>query len=287
MKQQQGKPLYKKWWFWAIVVVVVLGAIGSTSEPAQVTVPDVVGKTLSEAESTLNDEGFTRIEVESESGDLVISKSDWAVISQTPEAGEEASENDTIVLRVENIIEKEQEEIKKEEEEISALAGGKMADAMSVLSNLGYTVVYEHERTGLDFAGEVGSWGEDELSKWVVTGVDNIDSKEKTVTVRINTQENIDAQIAEENKRKALEEKLPVEYAWQAVEQYGETQYPYGFDLHWMIGKLAEEADDENTWFLKAECKVKNAYGATMQGNCEAQVTGTQDNPQVTYFMVY
>lgn len=44
MSEEVKKPLYKKWWFWLIVVVFVVGALGSSndnkpvetaSEPAQ------------------------------------------------------------------------------------------------------------------------------------------------------------------------------------------------------------------------------------------------------------
>ena len=50
---------------------------------------------------------------------------------------------------------------------------------------------------------------------------------------------------------------------------------------------LAETAEDENTWFLKAECEVKNSYGTWVAGVCEARVSGTTKSPQIDYFMVY
>ena len=76
--------------------------------------------------------------------------------------------------------------------------------------------------------------------------------------------------------------------AWIFADQYGKKEYPYGFKLHWMTGKLAERAEDDNTWFLKATCDVKNAYGTWAKGlNCEARVTGTNDLAMVIYFVVY
>ena len=43
-----------------------------------------------------------------------------------------------------------------------------------------------------------------------------------------------------------------------------------------------EYAEDENTWFLKAECSVD---GVKM--TCEAKVTGTTEAPEVLAFDVY
>ena len=75
--------------------------------------------------------------------------------------------------------------------------------------------------------------------------------------------------------------------AWVAAEEYGQAEYPYGFDLHSALGVVAEEAVDENTWYLKASCDVTNEYGAEKKMTCEAHVTGTNENPKVTSFVVY
>lgn len=86
----------------------------------------------------------------------------------------------------------------------------------------------------------------------------------------------------------ALRAKLDVWYAWDAVERYGKRQYPYGFKLEKIKGKLAETVEDENTWFLKATCEVKNEYGTWMKNLvCEASVSGTTESPRIDYFIVY
>lgn len=280
MEQRQKKPLFKKWWFWLILVLFMLGIIGAASSATQTAVPDVINKALPDAEATLDEAGFTQIEIESDTGKAVIDKENWVVSSQTPEAGLMAGNSDTITLTVKNAVE-------KEKGEVNAVVGGSVTDAMSTLSNLGYIANYKHEKTKADFTEDMEFWDDGELSKWVVTGVNDINMEKKTVTVYMNTQENIDAEAASDNMTETLKEKLPVEYAWQAVEQYGEKQYPYGFKLRWITGKLAEKANDENTWFLKANCEITNEYGETVKGNCEAQVTGTQDDPQVINFMCY
>lgn len=90
-----------------------------------------------------------------------------------------------------------------------------------------------------------------------------------------------------EDAAKVTSSGLEAIYAWQAVEDYGKNEYPYGFKLHYIAGKLAEE-NEGDTWFLKATCDVENAAGNKMKGmNCEAQVGGTNESPQVAYFNVY
>ena len=57
--------------------------------------------------------------------------------------------------------------------------------------------------------------------------------------------------------------------------------------MHKFLGEIAREPKDEDTWFLKYEVTVTNEYGAKRDTVAEAYVTGTDDNPQVTYFLVY
>ena len=114
------------------------------------------------------------------------------------------------------------------------------------------------------------------------------DADAKKALFYINTQENIDMAKEKEINRDNLNDRLDSVYAWQAVENYGKQQYTYGFKLHYLTGRLNEEPANEKTWFLKAYCDVKNAYGIwEKQLVCEAYVTGTSDNPQITSFKVY
>lgn len=76
-------------------------------------------------------------------------------------------------------------------------------------------------------------------------------------------------------------------YAWQAVDRYGEQMYPYGFKLHYIAGKLAEEKQGDR-YFLKATCDVKNEFGTWAKGlDCEAYVSGSGTNWTVDSFNVY
>lgn len=68
---------------------------------------------------------------------------------------------------------------------------------------------------------------------------------------------------------------------------YAEEQLPYGVDMHWIMGKLAEE-ETENGWFLKVEADVTNEYGAEQSGmNIECHVSGTNNAPVMDEFLVY
>lgn len=170
---------------------------------------------------------------------------------------------------------------------LKELEGASLADAMSTVEENGYTATYKHEQSGYDFTEEIKAFDSDQIAKYVITKVNNIDASSKKVYFTINTQENIDKNNKAKEMEKTLSSKLESSYAWQAASDYGKNEYPFGFKLHYIKGKLAQEAVDENTWYLKATCTVTNGYNASMEMECEAKVTGTNDNPEVIEFNVY
>lgn len=170
---------------------------------------------------------------------------------------------------------------------LKELEGASLADAMSTVEENGYTATYKHEQSGYDFTEEIKAFDSDQIAKYVITEVNNIDASSKKVYFTINTQENIDKNNKAKEMEETLSSKLESSYAWQAASDYGKNEYPFGFKLHYIKGKLAQEAVDENTWYLKATCTVTNGYNASMEMECEAKVTGTNDNPEVIEFNVY
>lgn len=53
-------------------------------------------------------------------------------------------------------------------------------------------------------------------------------------------------------------------------------------------GILAETAMDEDTWYLKSSCQVKNETGQWLKElTCEIYITGTNEHPEVTDFIIY
>lgn len=99
-----------------------------------------------------------------------------------------------------------------------------------------------------------------------------------------------EAKKAEEQKKIDETEKIiGATEAYTACQMYGERQYPYGFKIHGIIGKIAEEPIDNNTgWYFKYTVDVTNAFGATMKDKAmECKVHGTSASPNVDYFVVY
>lgn len=80
---------------------------------------------------------------------------------------------------------------------------------------------------------------------------------------------------------------LEVSEARTACEAYAKEQFPFGVKMHWIVGRLAEEIQ-EDQWFLKVEATVTNAYGAKEKGvNVECLVAGTKDLGIVSAFNAY
>lgn len=76
--------------------------------------------------------------------------------------------------------------------------------------------------------------------------------------------------------------------AMTACDQYGEQQFPYGYDAHWVLGVLASEYQpDTDEWYFKVEADVTNEYNAEQTINIECYVTGTEDAPVVNDFLAY
>lgn len=262
----------------------------ATSDSIETTIPNVTDMTLPDAISMLEDVGFKNIyDTPDASSDslMVIDRDNWIVVKQLPLPGETANTDDEITLYC----------LKKTELESSAetapgsfsrLVGGSLSAAISAFDAAGYAPTYIHETTLMDFTSEVSFMEEPFLSEWVVTDVYGDDPVAKTVTVVINNENNIARIEGKEATEAALERKLDVYSARQAVDDYGNSVYPYGFDAHWFMDLIAQEPSDENTWFLKVGCDVKNAFGTKEKGLvCEAYVTGTTDNPIVVSFNVY
>ena len=92
----------------------------------------------------------------------------------------------------------------------------------------------------------------------------------------------IESEKAKEDKKAALEEKLGVSEAMTACQMYGKRTHR-DFDMHSVLGQIAQEAKDENTWYLKYTVDADGYEGLTM----ECYVTGTSAAPEVTDFIVY
>lgn len=142
---------------------------------------------------------------------------------------------------------------------------------MDKVSQLGYKATYLAD--GVDFTDFIDAMKED-----YITGELTIDTSKKTVTVDLVLASSVDLA----GKEAALKEKLELGSSWIAAKEYGIDKYGSSFELNYLVGKIDESLYDENTWFLKAECKVNG-----QKKICEARVTGTTANPEVVFFDIY
>ncbi|MGW9167347.1 hypothetical protein [Agromyces sp. NPDC055658] len=62
--------------------------------------------------------------------------------------------------------------------------------------------------------------------------------------------------------------------------------YPDAWNPAWVLGKLAEQIEDDR-WFLKVEGEVESAAGGELQVNAECYVSGTNEAPVVDIVNVY
>ncbi|UOQ88046.1 hypothetical protein MUN74_12160 [Agromyces endophyticus] len=62
--------------------------------------------------------------------------------------------------------------------------------------------------------------------------------------------------------------------------------YPDAWNPAWVLGKLAEQIEDDR-WFLKVEGEVESAAGGELQVNAECYVSGTNEAPVVDTVNVY
>lgn len=188
--------------------------------------------------------------------------------------------------------EQDSQETDDESLKIYESAVGKPAfDVFNELEALGFNVSLSHAITKMDFSTSIlyESDPTDVASyiPWIITDLDSYNGTSKSASFFINTQEMIDETDAKETQKDALDAKLDLSMAWGAMEVYGKKEYPNGFKLKMVTGMLAETAEDENTWFLKTKCKVKNYNGTWVDYVCEARVSGTTNDPQIIYFDVY
>lgn len=104
----------------------------------------------------------------------------------------------------------------------------------------------------------------------------------KQVTFYVDYATSLEADKAKKEREDALEEKLGLVESMTACEQYGKKNYP-NFKLHGIMGKIAEYASDDDTWFLKYKVDADGYENMTM----ECYVTGTSASPQIEKFVVY
>ena len=181
---------------------------------------------------------------------------------------------------------KEKEEAEKKEQEAAEarrdeiaeilvpLEGERLSDVYDTINSAGVPVKYIAVNTEQDMTSVIA----DVTESYFVYGFYWDNDEDDTVVAYIVPEFMIEQAEAQAD----LEEKLDPSVAWGTATEYGKRQYGDSFklDILHMYGERV--SDDGTTWLLKAPCTV-----AGVEMTCEAHVTGTTDNPEVTYFIVY
>ena len=270
-----------------------------------------VGKDYKEVINYLSSKGFTNIQKkpsydawsESQRGNTTSVKING---SSDYRRGDIYKKDDKIVIKY-TMMEDDDPAVIKEKEEAAAKAKAekareekenKLARSLSGQSCIkvrkrmkkkGYTVTYTFETTYADFTELINTGSKKDIKDYIVTKVDDIDSKKKTAELLINSKTNIKAEKKRRSTRQSLEEFFPLYEAQEAMEWYGKQQFPYGFKMHTWIGKIAETPRNKSTWFLKYYVDIKNMYGVKLEYvECEATITKKKNGDIIVkHFYIY
>lgn len=164
-----------------------------------------------------------------------------------------------------------------------------LSDVIEKIDEMGYSAKYFYDNGKgnndyTDTVKDVISKDKEQLDKYIITKYKNLDTDNKTVDLFINTKDNVQAQ----SEASEFENTLGHINACQAIEQYGNSEYPYGFKLHYVTDLQGYEVTGNNdTWKIKCSATITNASGQEEDVICEAKVTGTNDEPNVIEFSIY
>lgn len=113
------KPFYKKWWGILLIIVVALTLIGVAAvllAPSK-QVPNVVGKTYSEAQKILDEAGFSSVTPQPKDGEIILAVSSAEVVAQDPQPGATVKVTTQIKLTISRAnIEKKEKAAEAEKE---------------------------------------------------------------------------------------------------------------------------------------------------------------------------
>ena len=176
----------------------------------------------------------------------------------------------------------EYEEIDSNAEKLNSMTGQNLYDGVNAANDYGFSVKCISANSGKDMTDYINESDDNEVKSYSITDVLAVGGG-KSVTFTIANE----MDMAEIKLRETLSSKIDNGHAWIALKNYGKSQFPNGFDLHEITGRISEDVLDENTWFLKATCTVTGSNGASEEFTCEANISGTNNNPEVSNFAVY
>lgn len=254
------------------MIVLVLSLVACSGS----TVPDITGMSYSDAYDALENAGFdphrkaTYVYEDGSEAELSDIAKDGVVVSQSVNAGD-SMPSDGMTVTVKSTY-------KDLKDALLAGQGQPVANTYQKVIDAGYTPTYLENTSQADITTVVvsdvtGQTGKDAVN-WVLTGVEEPDTDNKTVRMLVQSDEQYKNAQAQQQIINTLQSKLPVNQAWAYVDQAMQQKCPYGYSLHDVAGVITQSAVDENTWHLSCYCDVRNAYGQTAKNcTCDAYVT--------------
>jgi hypothetical protein len=103
-----------------------------------------------------------------------------------------------------------------------------------------------------------------------------------TATLYVEYKSVVELNEAQATREENLSRVLSIESAMSACELYGQQNYS-SFKMHSIVGRIAEYASDDSTWFLKYYVDADGYTNKAM----ECYVSGTTSSPVVTRYLVY
>lgn len=272
---------------WAIVILLgLICVILAIFNNKKVIMPNLLNMKFEEGQQCLDDKGFYNIVILDEDGKQISksSLSDSAIIvDQNPKFDTEVKKSSKVELTVIDLkAEKEAEEKKNsasEKNQLKKLKNKDLTVAVQKAKELNYKFIFVNS-TDYDMTDMIP---ETDYEGWIVDTVKDINTKKKKVTFVLTTTE-----IQQmDNTRKELESKISETSAYEYLEKYGERIYQYGFKAHYIMGNHSAYVKDSNTWKVKVDCTITNAFNAKREASCEADVQYVDGKVVVSNFIDY
>lgn len=281
--------------------------VGCSSTSELIEIPDVVGLRADLAEDQIESAGFEDVSLEDESGDKSVWKaSNWTVTSQVPEAGSSVDPDTKVFLYLHHDID---DEVESEPSE-SPTEGTATATPDTTPTNSHAPVVpgdYEMP----DFTGEVATDAADTLVDAGLTSSVNyldaetgespsifvgwtvesqypepgamIDLAENEVTFYMAEGDGLSDDKSDNVNSGGLDAVGAVRACGAVWETVLKNEFPQSdVKVHTWIGVLAEELQDDDTFFVKIEASIDDNTV-----NVECNVGGSRYDPQVVPLNVY
>lgn len=270
-----------------VAAVVVMCAFSFCTGIGIREIPDFSGMTYGEATQYIEDEYLRDdlFEFVKEDGSAIeYPASSDAVLSQDVDPGTKVTEVDkctvTVSAKTDGMV-----------TAVLACKGDSVSKVHQTIIDAGYTPSYlqndsQRDITDMVVADATGANTEGAVD-WVITAVEKPDTEAKTIRMLVSSRELLEEQQAYEQMKQTLETNFPVASAWEYVRMAGEDRYPYGFDLHNILGLISETPVSEDTWRLSATCDVTNAFGAEAKNlTCVCELKLSDGKVQILSFEV-